>query len=222
MFDDIEKHLREEFLLNHMHEFDNVKKTQMFYIENFDLQSIDEQFDDIKKMINDEGYVIPFGDRYQVIPISKRNGVLSQAKTINDRQGNDVGHNTEGGIWQFFRDAMDEKKHYDNIFIFSDMQAGTGGLYGNATDAIEIIERGYESSVGGQYINVYKLIKDYRRHVNPKVNVFCIQTAGYNNVLVPQMSYRCAILTGWTGKEILFASEYIRQWDEIESRRNIN
>lgn len=97
-----------------------------------------------------------------------------------------------------------------------------GGLYGNATDAIEIIERGYESSVGGQYINVYKLIKDYRRHVNPKVNVFCIQTAGYNNVLVPQMSYRCAILTGWTGKEILFASEYIRQWDEIESRRNIN
>lgn len=58
MFGDIEKHLREEFLLNHMYQFDNVKKTQMFYIENFDLQSIDEQFDDIKKMINDDGYEI--------------------------------------------------------------------------------------------------------------------------------------------------------------------
>jgi hypothetical protein len=33
------------------------------------------------------------------------------------------------------------------------------------------------------------------------------------------MSYRCAILTGWTGKEISFAAEYIKQWDEIEAKR---
>lgn len=35
-----------------------LKKTQMFYIENFDLQSIDEQFDDIKEIVNDNGYEI--------------------------------------------------------------------------------------------------------------------------------------------------------------------
>lgn len=74
--------------------------------------------------------------------------------------------------------------------------------------------------VRGNYINVYKLILEYRKHVNPKVNVFSVQTAGYNNVLIPQMSYRCAILTGWTGKEILFAAEYIKRWDEIEEKRS--
>ena len=47
--------------------------------------------------------------------------------------------------------------------------------------------------------------------------MFSVQTSGYNNVLIPQMSYRCAMLTGWTGKEIPFAAEYIRQWDEIEA-----
>ena len=49
------------------------------------------------------------------------------------------------------------------------------------------------------------------------MNVFSVQTAGYNNVLVPQMSYRCAMLTGWTGKEISFAADYIAQWDAIEA-----
>jgi phage regulator Rha-like protein len=28
------------------------------------------------------------------------------------------------------------------------------------------------------------------------------------------------MLTGWTGKEISFAAEYIKQWDEIESRHD--
>ena len=68
-------------------------------------------------------------------------------------------------------------------------------------------------------INVYKLIRDYRKKVNPKVNVFTIQTAGYPNALIPEMSYRTAVLYGWTGKEAQFAQEYIRQWDEIENNR---
>jgi phage regulator Rha-like protein len=33
------------------------------------------------------------------------------------------------------------------------------------------------------------------------------------------MTYRTAILTGWTGKEVQFAAEYIKQWDEIEAKR---
>ena len=77
--------------------------------------------------------------------------------------------------------------------------------------------RAHRVNLGGM-INVYKLILEYRKRVNPKVNVFSVQTAGYDNVVVPQMTYRCAMLTGWTGKEILFAHEYIKQWDDIEWR----
>ena len=172
----------------------------------------------IAAQCSDEGKVFKFGDELVEFNISKHNGVLKQALEIDDGGSRNVGGSTEGGIWKFFRDAIKNKTHYDNIFIFSDQQAGTGGLYGTDSDVNE-----YEAMYGidGDYeimVNVYKLILDYRKAVNPKVNVFSVQTAGYNNVLIPAMSYRTAMLTGWTGKEIQFAAEYIRQWDEIERK----
>lgn len=143
--------------------------------------------------------------------------MLKQCEDISRHRCDDVGGGTEGGIWEFFKNAINNKEHYDNIFIYSDMQAGHGGLYGTGEQSREYRK---EYNSGYNNINVFKLIQDYRKNVNPKVNVFSIQTAGYTNVVVPEMAYRTAILYGWTGKEIQFASEYIRQWDEIENRNN--
>ena len=196
------------------------------YVANIDnLSSV------IAAQCSDEGYVIKFGDIYKDFPISKRNGVLKQAEEIDRNGESDVGGQTEGGIWKFFKYIINNKIVYDNIFIFSDMQAGTGGLYGTSKDLREYHDaygfpsgfrpkwkwKGFRPDIS-HHINVYKLILDYRKKVNPKVNVFSVQTAGYDNVLVPQMSYRCAMLTGWTGKEISFAHEYIKQWDAIEAK----
>ena len=178
--------------------------------------NIDNLSSVIAAKCSDEGFVGKFGDKLKIIPISKRNGTLSQTKEINAGGMTEVGGATETGIWIFFRDAIANKDWYDNIFIFSDQQAGTGGLYGDRQSLEQYSKSGF--SIGCN-INVFKLILEYRKKVNPKVNVFSVQTAGYNNVLIPEMSYRCAILTGWTGKEILFASEYIKQWDRIESDR---
>ena len=178
-------------------------------------------------MASDEGYVGKFGDILKISGVSKRNGALSQTNALNADRGRDVGHATEAGIWHFFRDAIDSKTWYDNIFIFSDMQAGTGGLYGDGRDLTEYRSRGFGCDLvrtwgrdKDRMIDVYKLVQTYRSKVNPKVNVFCVQTAGYNNVILPVMTYRTAMLTGWTGKEILYAAEYIRQWDEIEESRS--
>lgn len=179
------------------------------------IAEIDNLSSVIAAMNSDEGFVGKFGDKLITHSISKRYGALCQASSITENGDRDVGGSTEGGIWKFFRDAIEKKEHWDNIFIFSDQQAGTGGLYGTYEDECEYKRKGYNTH--GTYINVYKLILDYRK-INPKVNVFSVQTAGYNNVLIPQMSYRTAMLTGWTGKEIQFASEYIKQWNEIESR----
>lgn len=167
--------------------------------------------------VSDEGYVGKFGDTLKTFPVSKRNGMLSQCAAISKDQCGDVGAGTEGGIWEFFDKAIANKEHYDNIFIYSDQQAGHGGLYGTGAQAKKYREAGYDCKFS--HINVYKLIQEYRKKVNPKVNVFSIQTAGYNNVVIPEMAYRTAILYGWTGKEIQFAAEYIRQWDEIENRQ---
>lgn len=165
---------------------------------------------------SDEGYVGKFGDKLITIPISKRHGILNQAQSISKDRTNDVGGATEGGIWEFFKNAIEKKEHWDNIFIYSDQQAGHGGLYGTDRHMKEYDSAGY--GCRSSMINVFKLIQDYRKHVNPKVNVFSIQTAGYDNVVIPEFAYRTNIMYGWTGKEAVFAKAMIDQWDNIENR----
>ena len=163
---------------------------------------------------SEEGSVFTFGDKLFEIAITNRNGALIQAKEVS-KVGSDVGKGTENGIWLFFKNIIEKNIHYDNIFIYSDMQAGHGGLYGIGSDYV-IDKCSYK--LKNRYIYVMKLINTYRTKVNPKVNVFCIQTAGYNNVLIPEYIYRGAVLYGWTGKESVFADALIKQWDEIEKK----
>ena len=175
---------------------------------------------------SDEGYVGKFGDELKVFPIAKRKGILSQASKISKDACRDVGGATEGGIWEFFKSAIENKEHWDNIFIYSDMQAGHGGLFGTDAQLDEYgklgfackHDHGYFASRRATPINVFALVQEYRKKVNPKVNVFMIQTAGYDNVLIPEYAYRTNIMYGWTGKEAVFAQAMIDQWDAIENR----
>lgn len=163
---------------------------------------------------SDEGYVGVFGDRLITMPVSKKEGTLEQTKKVNQK-GKQVGTATENGIWLFFKQAIDNKEHWDNVVIYSDMQAGHGGLYGKGFDRKEYEKRGF--AVDYHYIDVAKLIEEYRK-INPKVNVYCVQTAGYNNVLIPEYGYRTGLLYGWTGKELLFIDEMNRFWDEKDQK----
>jgi hypothetical protein len=166
---------------------------------------------------SDEGEIGLFGDKLIVEPVSKRNGLLSQLKAVNavERDDSRLGGGTENGIWLFFDDAIKNEKHYDNIFIYSDMQAGHGGLYGTSPaeykDFIHI-------NGGSRHIDVLALVSKYRKDVNPKVNVFSVQVAGYDNMVLPENLYRGAILSGWTGKEPIFAKSLIDTWNEIENQ----
>lgn len=171
--------------------------------------SIDNLCSVITARNSDKGYVGVFGNRLCMIPVGKRKGILSQARNA-DIRGMTMGMDTENGVWLFFDKAIRDKEHWDNIFIYSDMQAGHGGLYG--LDSSEYEEYCYR----GSYIDVALLIETYRRLVNPRVNVYCIQTAGYDNVLVPENGYRTTVLYGWTGKELVYADAMNRFWDEID------
>lgn len=181
------------------------------------IAEIDNLSSVITAMASDEGEVIKFGDKMVSYPIQKRQGALSQAAAISKGKYDDVGGGTEGGIWKFFKRAIDEKIHYDNIVIYSDQQAGTGGLYGVCDDLREYSKRGY--CIDGHSINVYKLILDYRKLVNPKCNCYSVMTAGYDNMLFPQMAYRTALLSGWTGKECLYIDYYNKAWDDAEKKK---
>lgn len=180
------------------------------------IAEIDNLSSVITAACSDEGYVGKFGDRLVTTPISKRRGILSQAQNISSKEYRDVGASTEGGIWEFFYNAINNHEHWDNIFIYSDQQAGHGGLYGTGSQQVAYRKLGYICN--GSYINVFKLVQEYRKEVNPKVNVFSIQTAGYSNVCIPEYAYRTNIMYGWTGNEAVFAKAMIDQWDAIESR----
>lgn len=165
---------------------------------------------------SDNGTVFRFGDRLLEDEISKRNGILGQATKLSHGGSPAVGGATENGIWLFFEKAISENIKYDNIFIYSDQQAGHGGLYGRGSDLDNYTKLGY--STKGRYIDVAKLIAMYRSKVNPKVNVFSIQVAGYNNNLLPENGYRTSIMYGWTGKELVYADAMNKFWDEYDER----
>ena len=167
----------------------------------------------IGAMRAEKGVVFPFGDQLKAVSIRKDKGVLQQAQRVS-AAGRTCGMATENGIWLFFRNAIIRKQHWDSIFVYSDMQAGHGGLFGIHPEDYEALG----ACINDMYIDVNMLVKRYREQVNPRVNVYCIQTAGYTNVLVPEYGYRTAVLYGWTGKELIFADAMSRTWDELESR----
>ena len=163
---------------------------------------------------SDEGVVGVFGDNLSLKDVSKRNGILTQLEETSQR-GRNQGGGTENGIWIFWDEAIKNKIHYDNVFIYSDMQAGHGGLYGHV-GTVGNSPYGHGGK-GDTYVDVLAMVQEYRRTVNPKVNVFSVQVAGYNNSALPENLYRGAILSGWTGKEPIFANAIIEAWDSIES-----
>lgn len=163
----------------------------------------------------DEGYVGVFGDTLTVIPITKHMGVLEALEKVN-AAGRRVGESTETGIWLFWKKALASREHWDWVFVYSDMQAGYGQLYGE--DPEDYRDFSCTCLYYPGYLDVMACQLAYRRRVFPKVNVFSVQTAGYNNVVLPDYAYRCCALTGWTGKESVFAKAVTDVWDAHDAQ----
>lgn len=81
-----------------------------------------------------------------------------------------------------FYEIIKQKKFYDVIFVYSDMQCG----YDN---------------------DVPKLVKQYREAVNPNVQIFFVNLAGYRDALVPEFFDRTYLLGGWSDKMLQFAEK---------------
>jgi hypothetical protein len=149
----------------------------------------------------DEGYVGVFGDRLTTASVSKKGSIFEQLQKTIDI-GHKVGESTENGIWLFWDQAIKKREHWDHVFVFSDMQAGHGGLYGtNPGDY-----KAYQWS-GGRHIDVGKLINTYRSKVNQNVNVYLVQVAGYQDTILPEFYKRTYILGGWSEGLFRFAHQ---------------
>lgn len=158
----------------------------------------------ITARVSDNGVVMPFGDRLLEYVPDNTKSVLEQHEDVR-KLGEKVGGGTENGLWLFWKDALKNKKHYDHVFVYSDMQAGHGDLYGYDVDE-EFIASAY-ARYGSEYIDVPKLIKRYREQVNPDVFVYLVQVAGYSDTILPEFYDRTFILGGWSGNVLKFAKK---------------
>jgi hypothetical protein len=156
----------------------------------------------ITGMVADEGYVGVFGDNLEMIPIRKKSSVFDQLKTTITA-GRGIGGSTENGIWLFWDKAIREKQHWDHVFVYSDMQAGHGGLYGINAGAY----REYAWPSSPRQIDVGKLVNKYRATVNPNVKVYLVQMAGYTDTIMPEFYKNTYILGGWGDGLLRFAAE---------------
>ena len=162
-------------------------------------------------MVSDEGVSGVFGDRLSLTNIRKRASVFDQVEELN-KLGSRVGGGTENGIWLALDKAIRGKEWWDNIFVYSDMQAGHGGLYGTNYSAYS----DFAWMGDGRYIDVAKLVKTYRNQVNPKVNVFLVQIAGYGDTLLPEYYDRTYILGGWSPSILKFAKRMTETLDTFD------
>lgn len=164
---------------------------------------------------SEDGYIGVFGDNLEVKPVRKNASVFDQVDMAN-QLGTDIGQATENGIWLFFKDAIAKKEHWDHIFVYSDMQAGHGGLYGtNPKDYKDYIWSQEKKSYGHPMIDVAKLVKTYREQVNPDVHVYLVQVAGYRDTLVPEFYDKTYILGGWGDGLLKFAHKMSHPSSEL-------
>jgi hypothetical protein len=148
-----------------------------------------------------EGYVGVFGDRLERMAVRRRDSVFSQLDRAEQiAQG--IGQATENGIWLFWDQAIRQRERWDTVFVFSDLQAGHGGLYGTRPGDYA----DYIWGKSGHYIDVAKLIATYRKRVNPDVHVFLVQVAGYQDTIVPEHYQRTHLLAGWSDGLLRFAA----------------
>jgi hypothetical protein len=162
------------------------------------------------------GAVGVFGDHLKLYEVSKSRPLLEQYSEICEL-GTFVGQGTENGVWLFFKRAFENPSIYtfDHWFCYSDMQVGHGGLYGKDPD---IKDQGFlwKDNNSLYYIDIHKCVAKYRMEIKSRLNTYMVQTAGYDNSILPESTYRGAILTGWTGNEVVYADKLCDLWDEIE------
>jgi len=161
---------------------------------------------------SDEGHIGIFGDHLKMRPVRKKESTFDALKAIDQIGRNEVGGATEHGVWLFWRDAIKQRQHWDTVFVYSDMQAGHGGLYGNKPG--EYADYLWGDDGYARYIDVAKLVKTYREKVNPKVNVFLVQIAGYQDTLIPEFYDRTYILGGWSDQLLRFAAQMIAMTEQ--------
>lgn len=138
----------------------------------------------------DDVYIGLFGDKLINIPMDRNKRMLDYTNWSYD-EGKKCGYSTEAGIYDFMRSVVKEKKHIDNIVVFSDCQIGNGRGF----------VQWYGTSSNDRGTTFHELFKEFRK-INPNANFIVCNIKQYGKTSVFDKSQRILNIAGWS--DIIF------------------
>lgn len=128
-------------------------------------------------------YIGMFGDKL-ISPTIDRNMGLLEFNQMSYGVGADCGGYTENGLYEFLKNVINEKKHIDNLIVFSDMEIGDGG------------EGGWDYTSSAD-VKFKDLFKEFRK-INPDCLTVCCNIRGQSGTSVFNPNLKLLNVSGWS------------------------
>ena len=128
-------------------------------------------------------YIGMFGDKL-ISPTFSRNMGLLEFNDKSYREGSSCGGATENGLYEFLRNAINEKKRIDNFIVFSDMEIGDGG------------EGGWDRTSRVKE-HFHDLFKKFRK-LNPNCLTVCVNINNRSGTSVFNPKLNILNVSGWS------------------------
>ena len=128
-------------------------------------------------------YIGMFGDKL-ISPTIDRNMGLLEFNQMSYGMGADCGGCTENGLYEFLKNVINEKKHIDNLIVFSDMEIGDSG------------EGGWDHTSSAD-VKFKDLFKEFRK-INPDCLTVCCNIRGQSGTSVFNPNLKLLNVSGWS------------------------
>ena len=125
----------------------------------------------------DDSYSSVFATEFKLVKVNARSSIIDNAEKFATTN---AGGSTEGYL--IMRHLLDKKLKVDRIMVFTDMQM-------------------YNTGGGDEFADLFL---KYKRTINPKVKLYCMNLSAYGDVMMPQNEPDVCLLSGWSDNVFRF------------------
>lgn len=119
----------------------------------------------------DDSYSSVFATEFKTVKINSKSSIIDNAERFKHTN---AGGSTEGYL--IMNHLLNAKLKVDRIMVFTDMQM-------------------YNTNGDDEFADLFL---KYKRTINPKVKLYCINLATYGDMIVPQNEPDVCLLSGWS------------------------
>jgi hypothetical protein len=164
-------------------------------VSHIDIASL---FSAITAHISEDPIISVFGEDFAIVPISKRDSIITNMKKIRDTS---VGLSTNA--YKAIKYLTKNKIEVDRIVIFSDCQCYDTDVRANPYAWMSSGSSDKEESLAAN-------LKKYKKLVNKDVFLYSFDLSTYGTLQFPQDESRVCTLGGWSDNVLRFIDLYER------------